>query len=180
MGKFLSAILRGKLLQQGETCFRRYSYRVILLNFIDSFFFIFQVQGLRMLVLNKNPKFGDNGIRQLVHALKTDFWLKSLNLKHCGITKHGGEIIIRLLQSNTSITRMDLTENQIPINSLQMIFRMLKRKRESMESTTLKKRFYWEYPRNKMFPNRTCLSSKGNGKYSMNRSVNICFLSTNL
>ena len=123
-----------------------------------------------MLILNKNPKFGDNGIRQLVHALRTDFWLKSLNLKHCGITKHGGEIIIRFLQSNTSITKMDLTENQIPINSLQMIFRMLKRKRESIESTTLKKKFYWEYPRNKMFSNQTCRSMKGNEKYSINRS----------
>ncbi|XP_012135094.2 uncharacterized protein LOC100883688 [Megachile rotundata] len=130
-----------------------------------------RVQGLHTLILDKNPKFSDNGVQQLAYALKTDFWLKNLNLKHCGITKHGGEIIIKLLKSNSSITRMDLTENQIPINTLQIIFRMLKRKRESVESMTLKKKLalHWRHSQNKILQNETCKSYRRTGKGSANR-----------
>lgn len=49
--------------------------------------------------------------------------------------------MIRLLQTNSRITKLDLTENRIPINTLQMILRILKRRREMTESITSKKRF---------------------------------------
>lgn len=49
--------------------------------------------------------------------------------------------MIRLLQTNSRITKLDLTENRIPINTLQMILRILKRRREMAESITSKKRF---------------------------------------
>ncbi|CAD1477829.1 unnamed protein product [Heterotrigona itama] len=93
-----------------------------------------KVQGLQTLILNQNPKLGDTGLKQLIYALKSDVWLRSLSLRHCGISKHGAEMMIRLLQSNTRITRLDLTENRIPINTLQMILRILKRRREVVES----------------------------------------------
>lgn len=49
--------------------------------------------------------------------------------------------MICLLQTNSRITKLDLTENRIPINTLQMILRILKRRREMTESITSKKRF---------------------------------------
>ncbi|XP_076235770.1 uncharacterized protein LOC143180121 [Calliopsis andreniformis] len=98
-------------------------------------------QGLHTLVLNQNPKFGDNGIRQLTFALKSDMWVKSLNVKRCGITKHGAEAIIELLRLNNVIMHIDFTANHIPINILQGILRSLKRRREMAESMSMKKRF---------------------------------------
>ncbi|KAK1131427.1 hypothetical protein K0M31_017712 [Melipona bicolor] len=114
-----------------------------------------KVQGLQTLILNQNPKLGDAGLKQLIYALKSDVWLRSLSLRHCGISKHGAEMMIRLLQSNTRITRLDLTENRIPINTLQMILRTLKRRREIVESVTLKKRFCMDLRRNMLNKNGT-------------------------
>ena len=98
-------------------------------------------QGLHTLILNGNLKIRDVGVRQLMQALKADIWLKSLSLKHCGITKQGAEVIIEVLQSNSVITTMDLTENHVPINTLQDVLRILKRRRELGESSATKKKF---------------------------------------
>ncbi|XP_017759792.1 PREDICTED: uncharacterized protein LOC108550547, partial [Eufriesea mexicana] len=98
-------------------------------------------QGLHTLILNQNPKLGDSSVRHLIYALKSDVWLKSLSLRHCGISKRGAEMMIRLLQSNNRITKLDLTENRIPINTLQMMLRILKRRREIVENATLKKKY---------------------------------------
>lgn len=98
-------------------------------------------QGLQTLILNQNPKIGDVGVRQLAYALKSDVWLTSLSLRHCGITKRGAEIMIRLMQRNCVITKLDLTENRIPINTLQIVLRILKRRKETVENVTPKKRF---------------------------------------
>ncbi|XP_053999468.1 centrosomal protein of 78 kDa-like [Hylaeus anthracinus] len=99
-----------------------------------------QLQGLHTLILNRNPKFGDNGVRQLMAALTIDYWLKSLSLQRCGITEHGVEIIIKLLQSNSTLSKMDLTKNRIHIDTLQVVLKLLKRKRETTETKSLKKR----------------------------------------
>ena len=64
-------------------------------------------------------------------------------------------MMIRLLQSNTRITKLDLTENRIPINTLQMILRTLKRRREIVESMMLKKRFCTDLRRNVLNKNAT-------------------------
>ncbi|KAK9299100.1 hypothetical protein QLX08_007726 [Tetragonisca angustula] len=114
-----------------------------------------KVQGLQTLILNQNPKLGDAGLKQLIYALKSDVWLRYLSLRHCGINKHGAEMMIRLLQSNTRITKLDLTENRIPINTLQMILRTLKRRREIVESMMLKKRFCTDLRRNVLNKNAT-------------------------
>ncbi|XP_076620175.1 uncharacterized protein LOC143341259 isoform X1 [Colletes latitarsis] len=100
-----------------------------------------QTQGLHALILNQNPKFGDNGVRQLMAALNIDYWLKSLSIRHCGITKHGAEAIVKLLQSNSTLVKMDLAQNHIHINTLQVVLKLLRRRRETMESKSLKKRF---------------------------------------
>ncbi|XP_076760697.1 uncharacterized protein LOC143429127 [Xylocopa sonorina] len=100
-----------------------------------------KLRGLRTLILDGNMKFQDTGVRQLINALKSDVWLRSLSLRRCGITKQGAEMMTRLLQSNTVITKLDLTENRIPINALQTILKILKRRREMVDSRTLKMRF---------------------------------------
>ncbi|XP_017795925.1 PREDICTED: uncharacterized protein LOC108577299 [Habropoda laboriosa] len=136
-------------------------------------------QGLHTLILNRNPKLGDHGVRQLMCALKADVWLRSLSLRHCGITKHGAEIVIKLLQTNNVITKLDLTENHIPINTLQTILRITKRRRDVAEAMVLKKRFRVDRRRNasendirgstkkdeKCFLNRT----ERFGKYSLHK-----------
>ncbi|KZC04298.1 Protein Cep78 like protein [Dufourea novaeangliae] len=101
-----------------------------------------KVQGLHTLILNQNPKFGDNGVRQLVCTLKVDCLLRSLSLKRCGITKQGAEYIICVLQSNHVLTKIDLTRNRIPINVLQVILKLLRRNKDTTEGKPAKKRYF--------------------------------------
>ncbi|CAK9819240.1 Protein Cep78 homolog [Anthophora plagiata] len=124
-------------------------------------------QGLHTLILNRNRKLGDHGVKQLTYALKADSWLKSLSLRDCGITKYGAEMMIRLLQTNNTITKLDLTENRIPINTLQTLLRILKRKREIAENTVLKKRLRFDRRRN-VFENDIRGSIKKGGKHFLN------------
>ncbi|XP_031848693.2 uncharacterized protein LOC116434101 [Nomia melanderi] len=101
-----------------------------------------KVQGLQKLILNQNPKFGDNGVQQLMYAVKFDCWLKSLSFRHCGITKQGAENIINVLQSNSVLKKVDLTQNRIPINTFQVLRKILKKRQETVEDKLLKKRCF--------------------------------------
>ncbi|CAK9804362.1 hypothetical protein ANTQUA_LOCUS4057 [Anthophora quadrimaculata] len=76
-------------------------------------------------------------------------------------------MMIRLLQTNNTITKLDLTENRIPINTLQTLLRILKRKREVAESTVLKKRLRFDRRRN-VFENDIRGSGKKCGKQFLN------------
>ncbi|XP_043682727.1 protein Cep78 homolog [Vespula pensylvanica] len=89
--------------------------------------------GLRTLVLSKNNKLNDNGIRRLMNALKNDFWLKVLGLRHCGITKIGAEIIFEFLRTNRVLTTIDLRENDIPSEILRSITKILRQKKSEKE-----------------------------------------------
>ncbi|XP_035737296.1 protein Cep78 homolog isoform X2 [Vespa mandarinia] len=89
--------------------------------------------GLRTLVLSKNNKLNDNGIRRLMNVLKNDFWLKILGLRHCGITKIGAEIIFEVLRTNGVLTTIDLRENDIPSEILRSITKILKEKKGEKE-----------------------------------------------
>lgn len=128
-----------------------------------------QIQGLQTLILNQNMKFGDTGVRQLINALKSDVWVRSLSLRRCGITKQGAEMMIRLLQSNTVITKLDLTENHIPINTLQTILKILKRRRDMVDSVALKKRFRRDW-RRKTLRNEIRRPAKLNRRRLRNRT----------
>ncbi|XP_076375583.1 uncharacterized protein LOC143258921 [Megalopta genalis] len=98
--------------------------------------------GFRTLILNHNPKFGENGVRQLMYAVKFDCWLKSLSLKRCGVTKQGAEDIINVLKFNNVLTRVNLTGNRISINTFKVLWKLLNKRRESTESKLSKKRFF--------------------------------------
>ncbi|XP_023290513.1 uncharacterized protein LOC105697894, partial [Orussus abietinus] len=96
-------------------------------------------QGLHTLILNKNRKLSDNGVRGLVNVLKDDFWLKNLSLRCCGLTKTSGEAIVELLQTNSVITMIDLGENEVPPNILLTLSNLL-RQRQLGERISLRKR----------------------------------------
>lgn len=103
------------------------------------FAFVFQEEGLRVLILNKNY-LSDIGLRQLTRVLKNDFWLKTLCLRHCGITKHGGEIVFELLQINSILTQIDLRDNELSADILQIIRKILKKRKSKGERISMKKR----------------------------------------
>ncbi|XP_039304854.1 protein Cep78 homolog [Solenopsis invicta] len=98
------------------------------------------VEGLQVLILNKNYRFNDAGLRQLTRMLKNDFWLKTLCLRCCGITQHGGEIVLELLQINSVLTQLDLRDNEVSANILEIIHKILKKRKIKGERIPMKKR----------------------------------------
>ncbi|XP_043488568.1 protein Cep78 homolog [Polistes fuscatus] len=86
--------------------------------------------GLHTLLLNKNNKLNDSGIRRLMHALKDDLCLKILGLRYCGITKTGAETIFECLRMNDVLTTIDLRDNDIPNDILRSIVKILRRKND--------------------------------------------------
>lgn len=133
----------------------------------------FQLQGLHTLILNQNPKIEDTGLKQIIYALKNDVWLKTLSLKRCGISKLGAEMMIRLLQSNNRIMRLDLTKNHIPINTLQIMLSILKKRQEISEKTVLNKQFCLNWRKN--VKNEIIKFAKRHRKYSKSRIVSFLF-----
>lgn len=133
----------------------------------------FQLQGLQTLILNQNPKIEDTGLKQIIYALKNDAWLKTLSLKRCGISKLGAEMIIQLLQSNNKIMRLDLTKNHIPINTLQIMLGILKKRQEIAEKTLLNKQFCLNWRKN--INNEIIKFTKRHRKHSQNRTVSFLF-----
>lgn len=103
------------------------------------FAFTFQEEGLRILILDRNY-LSDIGLRQLTHILKNDFWLKTLCLRCCGITQHGGENVLKLLQTNSVLTQIDLRDNEVSVDTLQIIRRILKERKSKKERISMKKR----------------------------------------
>ncbi|XP_011645138.1 protein Cep78 homolog [Pogonomyrmex barbatus] len=97
-------------------------------------------EGLRVLILDRNYKFGDIDLRQLTCMLKSDFWLKTLRLRCCGITQHGGEIMLELLQMNSVLTQIDLRDNEVSTDILQIICKLLKNRENKRERISMKKR----------------------------------------
>lgn len=104
------------------------------------FAFILQEEGLRVLILDRNYRFSDTGLRQLTRILKNDFWLKTLCLRYCGITQHGGEIVLELLQINSVLTQIDLRDNEVSTDILEVIRKILKERKIKGERIPMKKR----------------------------------------
>lgn len=75
-------------------------------------------EDLQVLILNRNYKFGDVSLQQLICTLKNDFWLRRLHLRCCGITQNGGEIVLEFLQRNSVLTQINLKDNELPIDML--------------------------------------------------------------
>ncbi|RLU15939.1 hypothetical protein DMN91_011697 [Ooceraea biroi] len=97
-------------------------------------------EGLRVLILNKNHKFSNVSLRQLIRMLKHDFWLRTLCLQCCGITQHGGEIALELLQTNSVLTHIDLRDNEVSTDVLHTIRKILKKRKSREERIPMKKR----------------------------------------
>ncbi|XP_025158234.1 centrosomal protein of 78 kDa [Harpegnathos saltator] len=97
-------------------------------------------EGLQVLILDKNYKFTDIGLRQLIHVLKSDFWLKKLCLRCCGISERGGQITLELLRTNSVITQIDLRENKVPADISQIIHKLLKTRKHKWERVSMQKR----------------------------------------
>ncbi|XP_077269554.1 uncharacterized protein LOC143901277 [Temnothorax americanus] len=96
-------------------------------------------EGLRVLMLDRNH-LSDIGLRQLTRVLKNDFWLKTLCLRCCGITQHGGDIVLELLQTNSVLTQIDLRDNEVSADVLEIIRKTLKKRKSKGERIPMKKR----------------------------------------
>lgn len=79
-------------------------------------------------------------MRQLTRMLKNDIWLKTLCLRYCGITQHGGAIVLKLLQTNTVLIHVDLRDNEVSIDILQNMRKILKKRRSNREKISMKKK----------------------------------------
>ncbi|KYN06888.1 PREDICTED: protein Cep78 homolog isoform X2 [Cyphomyrmex costatus] len=97
-------------------------------------------EGLQVLILDRNYRFSDIGLKQLIRMLKNDFWLKTLCLRCCGITQRGGEIVLELLQTNSVLTQIDLRDNEVSTDILQIIRKFLKKRKSKGERIPMKKR----------------------------------------
>ncbi|XP_036147256.1 protein Cep78 homolog [Monomorium pharaonis] len=97
-------------------------------------------EGLRVLILDKNYRFSDIGLRQLTRMLKNDLWLKTLCLRGCGITQHGGKIALELLQINSVLTQIDLRDNEVSANIQEIIRKILRKRKIIEEKIPIKKR----------------------------------------
>lgn len=97
-------------------------------------------EGLQALILDRNHRFGDIGLRQLTRMLKNDFWLKTLCLRCCGITQRGGEIVLEFLETNSVLTQIDLRDNEVSTDVLQIIRKFLKKRKSKGERISMRKR----------------------------------------
>lgn len=133
-----------------------------------------QKEGLQVLILDRNCKFSDIGLRHLIRVLKTDFWLKKLCLRFCGITDREGQIILELLRTNKVILQIDLRENEVPANVLQIICKLLKRRKIKLERISMQKRllhYHKHFRTQEMISKSTSSPFTLKNKYSNNQYV---------
>ncbi|KAK2583170.1 hypothetical protein KPH14_009192 [Odynerus spinipes] len=132
--------------------------------------------GLYTLILSKNNKLNDNGIRQLMHVLRDDLWLKTLGLRHCGITKTGAEAILEFIQTNRVVTAIDLRENDIPLQILRSITKILRTKDERVSGK--KKSLDWKHEKEEKRSNRRSISRSNRRSISRSESAHRQFVNT--
>jgi len=94
---------------------------------------------LQILILDKNYRFSDIGLKKLIRILKNDFCLKTLCLRCCGITQRGGEIVLELLQTNSVLTQIDLRDNEVSADILQIIRKFLRKRKNKGKRIPIKK-----------------------------------------
>lgn len=140
---------------------------MIFLSTHQQFGITLQNKGLQVLILDKNYKFGDIGLRHLIHVLKSDFWLKKLHLQCCGITEYGGQIMLELLRTNNVITQVDLRENKISVDVLQTICKLLKERKTRWERISMQKRLL-NYKRSRV----QNMISKSTSEFTLKKNKN--------
>ncbi|XP_066598590.1 centrosomal protein of 78 kDa-like [Prorops nasuta] len=131
--------------------------------------FVRKITGLNTLILNKNQKFRNDGVRHLASNLKNNYRLRKLKLQGCGLSAIGGHILVNLLRTNYTLTIIDIKDNYIPPFIMEAIFCLLK-KRHIEDKRNLK-------PRKSIIEKHLCLKlsnkrSKRNSKNVRNRVKN--------
>ena len=82
--------------------------------------------GLRRLTLNDNPHLGDEGVSDVIEAIRDSLWLKALDIRHCGLTDYIGTNIVELLDHNKTLVIIDVRLNtNLREEIVQDIFRKL-------------------------------------------------------
>lgn len=87
---------------------------------------------MHTLILDQNCKFGNEGAEILVPIIVKETSLQLLSLRDCGITREGGDMIVKFSSRNKALS-VDLFEN----NSQKIILRKLsKQQKEGKLLTT--------------------------------------------
>ena len=78
--------------------------------------------GIRRITINSNNLIGDEGVKALSDAFKSDLWLKALDLQDCGITTKGAQYLLDGLKFNAMMHVLDVRLNvNIDRDTLQKI-----------------------------------------------------------
>ena len=78
--------------------------------------------GIRRITINSNTLIGDDGVKALSDAFKSDLWLKALDLQDCGITTKGAQYLLDGLKFNAMMHVLDVRLNvNIDRDTLQKI-----------------------------------------------------------
>lgn len=72
-----------------------------------------KMPGLRRITINNNPMIGDQGAAFLAEALKSDLWLKALDMQGNGISSSGAKALLDLLKYNTTLVVLDVLRNPL-------------------------------------------------------------------
>ncbi|KPP75248.1 hypothetical protein Z043_105523 [Scleropages formosus] len=76
------------------------------------------MSGLRRITLSCNMLIGDRGAAVLAQELAEDLWVKALDIQKCGLSNVGAKALLEALESNTTITVLDIRKNPLVDNSL--------------------------------------------------------------
>ncbi|XP_049865601.1 protein Cep78 homolog [Pectinophora gossypiella] len=69
------------------------------------------MSGLRRITLCANPQLGDAGVCKLLDVLADDLWIKALDVQNCGLSDLTASAALHMLQSNTTVTILDMRHN---------------------------------------------------------------------
>lgn len=67
--------------------------------------------GLRHVLLNANPRAGDDGLQELTEVLKEDEWIQQVHVRNCGLTDEGVKFLVDCLNVNKTIEKFDIRDN---------------------------------------------------------------------
>lgn len=70
-----------------------------------------KMQGLRHVLLNANPRAGDDGLQELTEVLKEDEWIQQVHVRNCGLTDEGVKFLVDCLNVNKTIEKFDIRDN---------------------------------------------------------------------
>lgn len=103
-GKFISDLIKTQSISRySEGWKRSLRYQEIDPN---------NICGLRHIKINKNLRFGDDGLESIIEVLKDDEWIKTLEARDCGLTDASADLIIDSMQTQKLSAFFDLKYNK--------------------------------------------------------------------